>query len=49
MVASPVLPQDHSYPRIWVWMLIAAAVQLFLATPIATWLHGFAPKRKSRR
>ncbi len=49
MVASPVLPQDHAYPRIWVWMLAAATVQLFLATPISTWLHGLAPKRKSRR
>lgn len=43
MVASPVLPQDYRYPRVWVWILLAGALNLFLAPSLAAWLHGFAP------
>jgi capsule polysaccharide export protein KpsE/RkpR len=47
MVASPVLPQDHSYPRVWVWLLVAGVVHLFLAAPLAGWLHRpVAPVQK---
>jgi capsular polysaccharide transport system permease protein len=43
MVASPVLPQDFRYPRVWVWMLLAGTLNLFFARSFSGWLHGLAP------
>ncbi|MDF3057823.1 MAG: sugar transporter [Rariglobus sp.] len=49
LVSSPMLPQDHSYPRIWVWMLAAGTLHLFTAAPIAGRLLRPAPGPKGKR
>lgn len=49
MIASPHAPQEHAYPRVWVWMLVAGVVHLFLAAPLAARLRALAPRPAKRK
>lgn len=48
VVSSPALPEQTTYPRVWVWLLLAAVIHLFTTGPIASLFPAKRVRKKDR-
>ena len=49
VVSSPGLPEQAAYPRVWVWLLLAATLHLFTAGPITSLLVPKPVRKRDRK
>lgn len=49
VISSPALPEETTYPRVWVWLLVAAAIHLFTTGPIVSLFSATRVPKRARK